>query len=323
MPSIYITRRIPEVGLAMLREQGFEIEVNPENRPLTKAEFIAILKKKTYDGVLSQLEDKIDAEVFDAAPSVKIFANYAVGYNNIDVVLAKKRGIMVTNTPGVLTDTVAEHTFALILAITCRVAEGDRMLRAGEYQGWTPELLLGTDLKGKTLGILGAGRIGSRVAYHGARGFDMKIVYNNPSRNDYLDKELGATYMKTAEEVLRVADIVSLHVPLLPTTTHLLNKERLAFMKKTAYLINTSRGAVVDEAALVEALRTGVIRGAALDVFEHEPSLSQGLAELQNVVLTPHIASATEETRNAMSRVAAENLIAYFSGKTPPNAVSL
>ncbi len=322
MKKIYVTRRIPGEGISMLTKAGLEVTVNEKDAPLSREELLAILGTGGYEGVLSQLGDKIDSVVFDAAPSVKIFANYAVGYNNIDTIEAKKRGVMVTNTPGVLTDTVAEHTFALILAIACRLVEGDRMLRAGEYKGWAPELLLGLDLKGKTLGILGAGRIGARVAYHAKRGFDMNIVYNDPAPNDYLDKELGATYLKTTEEVLKVADVVSIHVPLLKETEHLLNKERLSLMKKSAYLINTSRGPVIDEVALVEALKTGVIRGAALDVFEHEPALAPGLSDLPNVVITPHIASATEETRAAMSRVAAENLIAFFEGKIPPNPVS-
>ena len=321
MSKIYVTRTIPGEGISMLRKAGHTVTVNEKEGAHTREELLSVLKAGGFDGVLSQLEDKIDAEVFAAAPTVKIFSNYAVGYNNIDIDEAKKRGVVATNTPGVLTDTVAEHAFALILAITCRIVEGDKMLRAGEYKGWMPELLLGTDLKGKTLGILGAGRIGARVAYHAKRGFDMQVVYNDPSPNEYLDKELGARFMKTTEEVLRAADVVSIHVPLLPTTKHLLNKERLAMMKPSAYLINTSRGPVIDEAALVEALKNKVIKGAALDVFEHEPALTPGLADLPNIVIAPHIASATEETRAAMSRLAAENLIAFFEGKVPPNKV--
>lgn len=322
MPLIFITRKIPEVGLSLLTKKGFTVDVSVKDGVLTKVELTAALKRKPYDGVLCLLTDKIDGEVFDAAPQAKVFANFAVGFDNVDIAEAKKRGITVTNTPGVLTDTVAEHTFALMLAIAHRIAEADAFTRAGKFKGWAPELLLGTDVRGKMLGILGAGRIGSRVAYQGARGFDMKVLYYDVKRNERFEKETGSAFRASVEAVLRESDFVSVHVPLLPETRHLINRERLALMKKTAYLINTSRGPVVDEVALVEALRGGVIRGAALDVFENEPKLAPGLAELSTVVLTPHLASATVETRQAMSRLAAENIIAFFEGRTSPNAVS-
>lgn len=321
MTAIFVTRQIPENGITMLREKGFDVDVSEKDGVLTKTELTERLRAKPYDGVLCLLTDPIDAEVFDAVPSAKIFSNYAVGFNNIDVAGAKARGITVTNTPGVLTDTVAEHAFSLILAVAHRVAESDRFTRAGKYVGWGPLLLLGQDLKGKTLGILGAGRIGERVAHHGAHGFDMKIVYYDVKQSPEFEQKYNATFAATPEELLKVADVVSIHVPLLDSTKHLLDASRLSIMKKNAILINTSRGPVVDEGALVDALRNGVIAGAGLDVFENEPALAPGLAELENVVLTPHTASATVETREAMARLASEAIIDFFEGKVPVNVV--
>lgn len=319
--KIFVTRKIPEVGIKKLLDKGYEVEISKKNGVLTKEELIWALKEKEYDAVLCLLTDAIDGDVFDAAPKAKIFANYAVGFNNIDLGGAKKRGLMVSNTPGVLTDTVAEHTFAMMMAIACRLIEGDRMMREGKFIGWEPELLLGTDLSGKTLGILGAGRIGGEVVRHAVKGFNMKILYYDVSRNTELEEKYGAVFCQTPEELLKESDFVSIHVPLLPSTKHLMNKERLGMMKKTAYLVNTSRGPVIDENALAEALKNGVIKGAALDVFENEPMLADGLVDLPNVLLTPHIASATEETRSKMSELAAENIIEALEGRTPPNLV--
>lgn len=322
MAKIFITRKVPDAGIEKLKEKGYSIAVSPYDRVLAKDELVAELKKGRYDAVLCLLTDKIDAEVFDAAGTqVKIFANYAVGFDNIDLEAARERGIVISNTPDVLTDTVAEHTFALMLAIMHRVAEADRFTRAGRYKGWAPMLLLGTDLSRKTIGIIGLGRIGARVAHHAVRGFDVKIIYHDLKRNDAFEQEAGAEYKEQLEDLLREADVVSIHVPLLDSTRHLINAQRLAQMKPTAYLVNTSRGPVIDEAALVEALRTGTIKGAALDVYENEPALAPGLAELENVILTPHIASATEETRGKMSELAAENIIAVLEGGEAPNAV--
>lgn len=322
MPKIYATRKIPDVGLSMLQKKGFELDISPKDRPLTKRELIKALRKKPYDGVLCLLTDTIDAEVFDAVPTAKIFANYAVGFNNIDVVEAKKRGIAITNTPGALTEAVAEHTIALLFALVRRIPESDQFVRKGKFKGWGPELFLGEELAGKTLGILGAGRIGGRVAEIASKGLGMRIMYYDIRQSPEFEGATGATFRATPEEVLTESDIVSIHVPLLPTTTHLLNAERLRLMKKTAYVLNTSRGPVIDENALVEALKTGVIRGAALDVFESEPRIAKGLAKLSTVVLTPHTASATKAAREAMARLAAENLIVFFEGRTPPNTVS-
>lgn len=315
--NIFITRKIPQAGITLLKENGHEVDVSTKDGVLTKEELITALRAKVYDGVISLLTDKIDGEVMDAAPSVKIFANYAVGYDNIDLAAAKERGKIITNTPDVLTNSVAEHAIALLMALAKRIPEGDRFMREGKYIGWAPELLLGMDLLGKTLGILGTGRIGSRVAEIAAKGLGMKVIYYDVAQNETLEKNVGASFRKTPEEVLSEADAVSIHVPLLDSTRHLINTERLAKMKKTAYLINTSRGPVVDEAALVFALQNGIIRGAALDVFEHEPKLAPGLSDLPNAIITPHTASATEETRSAMSRVAAENIIAVLAGKPP------
>lgn len=321
MIKIYITRKIPDKGINLLKEKGYEVDISEKDGVLIKDELKTALKAKEYDAVLCLLTDNIDAEIFDAVPSAKIFANYAVGYNNIDVKEAKKRGVVVTNTPGVLTEAVAEHTVAMILTAVMRIAEGDRFTRAGKYEGWAPELLLGMSLNGKTLGIVGAGRIGSIVANIMKRGFGMNIIYFDIKRNEEFEKATDGKFYENLEDVLKLSDIVTLHVPLLDSTRHLINKERLEIMKRTAYLINTSRGPVVDENALVEALRKGVIAGAGLDVYENEPKLADGLVELQNVVLTPHIASATEETRQKMSEMSAQNIIAFFEGKTPPNIV--
>ena len=322
MKKVYVTRAIPDAGTDMLKEAGYVVDVSEKDGVLTHEELIAALKAKEYDAVLCLLTDDISGEIFDAVPTAKIFANYAVGYNNINVEDAKSRGVSITNTPGVLTDTVAEYALSLIVAVVKRIPEADRFTRAGKYEGWAPKLLLGSDLKGKTLGILGAGRIGTGVAVRARRGFDMDIIYYDIKPNEFIEKDAGATFKGTVEEVLKEADIVTVHVPLLDSTKHLINAERLAMMKSSAYLINTSRGPVVDEAALVKALRDGTIAGAGLDVYEDEPSLAPGLAELENITITPHIASASVETRGKMSKIAAQNIIEFLEGKTPPNVVT-
>jgi len=319
--KIYVTRKIPGGGIKMLQDAGHEVTVSSKDGVLTKEELMSELKASEYDAVLCLLTDTIDGEIYDAAPKAKIFANYAVGYNNIDVLEASKRGITITNTPGVLTETVAEHTMALMLSIMRRIPEANNFTKEGKYKGWAPELLLGSGLMGKTLGVLGAGRIGYRVAYHAHNGFDMNIAYYDIKKNEHFEKDFGAEFKETPDEVMKEADVVTVHVPLLDSTKHLVNAERLAMMKPTAYLINSSRGPVVDEKALVEALKSGVIKGAALDVFEDEPALAPGLADLENVVITPHIASATEETRGKMSEMAAQNILDFLEGKTPPNKV--
>lgn len=318
--KVYITRRIPDVGINMLVEKGYEVDVNPENRILTKEELIDAVSKKPYDAVLSLLTDTIDADVFDAVPTAKIFANYAVGFNNIDIVTANKRGIVVTNTVAT-SEEVAEHAVALMFALAKRIVEGDSFVRHGDYKGWDPLLLPGINLEGKTIGLIGGGRIGYKTGRILKYGLGMNVIYHDVKQNEMFEKDLSATYYATIDEVLSQADIVSLHVPLLDSTHHLINKERLALMKPTAFLINTSRGPVVDEEALVEALKQKQIAGAGLDVFEFEPKLTPGLTDLPNVVLTPHIASATAQAREQMSQIAAENIIAVLEGDEPKNKV--
>lgn len=313
--KVFITRQIPEAGPKILREAGYEVVIAAQDAVISRdALFEGV---KGTDAILPLLTDKIDAEIMDAAgPQLKIIANYAVGFDNIDVAAAKQRGITVTNTPEVLSETVAEHTFALILTIAHRIAESDRFVRAGKFRGWEPMLLLGRDVAHKTLGVVGLGRIGTLVARHAVKGFEMKVLYYDVKPNSDFEKEYNATFM-SLEELLKQADFVSIHVPLLPATKHLINADRLKLMKPTAYLINTSRGPVVDETALVEALKNGTVAGAALDVFENEPKLTPVLTELENVVLTPHTASATIETRSKMAELAAKNIIEVLSGKPP------
>ena len=322
MASIFVTQSIPQAGIDHLQAAGHEVTLGSDSTVLTKTQLIEKLSMRPYDAVLALLIDVIDAEVIAAMQGVKIIANFAVGFNNIDVAAAKEKGIVVSNTPGVLTDTVAEFAVSLILSVAKRIPEGDRFMRAGKFKSWGPELLLGADMKGKTLGILGAGRIGAGVATRMQKGFGMNVVYYDVQPVPTLESEIPCTYMDSVEAVMKVADVVSVHVPLLPTTEHLINAERLALMKSTAYLINTSRGPVVDEVAITAALKNGVIAGAGLDVFEHEPHLAAGLAELENVVITPHIASGSVETRAKMTMMAADNILAVLNGEIAPNAVA-
>ncbi|MBI4135846.1 D-glycerate dehydrogenase [Candidatus Uhrbacteria bacterium] len=326
MLKVFITRQIPDQGIKMLKSKGYKVSIYPKDEIIPRA---ALLKGvKGVDAILCDLTEKIDAQLLkDAGPQLKIVANYAVGYDNIDLKAASARKVYVSNTPGVLTDAVAEHAIALMFAIARRICEADRFTRSGKYKGWGPMLLLGTELKGKTLGIVGLGRIGAAVASRAAKGLDMKVVYNNPKPDPDFEKQFGAKYRKNLNDLLKEADFVTLHVPLLPTTRHLISKKQFALMNPNAFLINTARGPVVDEKALLHALKNKTIAGAALDVFECEPLIDcdihdhLALKNFENVILTPHIASATIEARQAMSRIAAENIIAALSGKTPPNLV--
>ncbi len=321
MKKIYITRKIPDIGISMLTEKGYEVDINPHDRPLTKTELVEAVSQKPYDAVLSLLTDQIDAEVFDAVPSAKIFANYAVGFNNFNSTDAQARGITLTNTPGMSADTVGEHTVAMLLALTSRILEGDAYVRAGKYTGWDPMLLMGTDLEDLTVAIVGGGRIGYRAAHILHKGFGMKVAYYDVKKNEQFEKDFNAVFYEQLDDALKVADIVSLHVPLLDSTHHLIDARRLSLMKPTAFLINTARGPVVDETALVEALKKKIIAGAGLDVFEHEPALAPGLTELPNVVLTPHIASSTVKTRNQMAVRAATNIIDFLEGNVPADVI--
>lgn len=315
MAHIFVTRGIPDTGLAILREAGHKVTISSQQESLSHDELVTALQGEEYDAIISTLTDHIDAAVMDAAPQVRIIANYAVGLDNVDIKEAEKRGIAVVNTPGVLDDAVAEHTIGLLFALAKRIPEMDSFTRSGGYKGWGPLLSWGTQVRGKTLGIVGAGRIGVRVATCAAC-LGLKVRYFDIQRNDAIEREAGAAFDSTLEDLLRSADFVSLHVPLNPSTHHLINAESLRFVKSTGFLINTSRGAVVDEAALVTALKQNLLQGAALDVFEHEPTLTQGLAELSNVILTPHTASATRETREAMSTLAAQKIVNFFAGAT-------
>ncbi|MDP3985305.1 MAG: D-glycerate dehydrogenase [bacterium] len=326
MPKIFITRPIPDQGINLLKEKGYELSIYSKDEIIPRKELLKGVKGA--DALLSILTDKIDAEVMDAAGSqLKIIANYAVGFDNIDLAAAKERTILVANAPGPeITETVAEHTFTLMLALARRLVESDGFARAGKYNGWGPQLLLGTDVYGKKLGIVGLGRIGFAVAERAAKGFKMKILYNDVKQNAEFEKMYNAEF-RALPDLLKEADFVSLHVPLLPATHHLISREQFALMKPTAFLVNTARGPVVDEKALLEALAQKKIAGAALDVFECEPSIDCDindhweLKNFPNVILTPHTASATIEARQAMSRTAAENIIAAFEGSVPPNLV--
>lgn len=324
MPKVYVTRMIPEPGISMLKEKGYEVEVYPKDGIIPRKELLK--KVKGADAILSLLTDRIDGEVLDAAgKQLKIVGNYAVGFDNIDLAAAKERGVAVTNTPGPeITESVAEHTFALMITLARRICEADRFTRAGKYHGWSPTMLLGTDLHEKVLGIVGLGRIGFAVADRAVKGFRMKALYYDTKRNEQFEKEYGGQY-RDLNALLRESDVVTLHVPLLPTTRHLISKEQLALMKPTAFLINTARGPIIDEKALLEALYKKKIAGVGIDVFECEPSIDcdptdhMELKKLPNTVLTPHTASASIEARGAMARVAAENIIAALEGRTPAN----
>lgn len=319
--KIFITRNISTIAKDTLTQRGFDVTVYPKEGVPSQKKIISYLKSQAYDGMISLLTDSIDKTLFDACPTLKIVANYATGYNNINLEEAKKRGIMITNTPGVSGSSVAEHAVALTLALANNIAVADRFVRDGKYKGWMPTGFAGSDLYGKTIGLVGVGSIGSKVASIFRNGFGAKIVYHDVNPNQKMETELQAVRCNTLDQLLIQADVVSLHVPLLPTTHHLIDATKLALMKSSAFLINTSRGPVVDEAALVRALHVGTIAGAGLDVFEFEPKMSKGLAKLTNVVLTPHIASARTETRNEMARIAAQGIIDFFDGKRPTNAV--
>ncbi|MGA2141268.1 MAG: D-glycerate dehydrogenase [Brevinematales bacterium] len=317
-PDVYVTRMLPEKAIELLKEHCMA-EINPDDRVLSRDELI--FKVKGRNAVLCMLNDTIDETVFAAAgPGCKIFANYAVGYNNIDIPAATKRDIIITNTPDVLTDATADLAWALLFAVSRRIVESGLYLREGKFKGWAPMLFLGRDITGKTLGIIGSGRIGSNFAKK-SKGFDMKIIYNNTSPDRDFEKATGA-FFADKQTVLKESDFLSLHVPLLPSTRHLIGEKELNMMKSTAVLINTSRGPVVDEKALVKALKNGVIWGAGLDVYENEPALEPGLAELDNAVIVPHIASATIETRTNMAFIAVRNIIEVLSGRKPETCVN-
>ncbi|HEX3046929.1 MAG TPA: D-glycerate dehydrogenase [Bacillota bacterium] len=315
--KVYITYKIPEKPLALLKEKC-DVIINDMDRFLTKEELCE--KIKDMDGVICMLSDRIDRDVIDSIQRVKVLANYAVGYNNIDFEYAASKGIVVTNTPGVLTNATADLAWGLLFSAARRIVDSDRCTREGKFKGWTPIWFLGQDITGKTLGIIGAGRIGSNFAKK-AKGFDMKILYFNRTPNKNFEEETGARYVDK-HTLLRESDFISIHVPLTNETKHMLGLNEFKMMKRNAVLINTSRGAVLDEKALAKALKEGYIWGAGLDVYENEPIIEPELFNLKNVILTPHIGSSTTETREKMAEMAIKNVLAVLNGEIPPNNVN-
>ena len=318
--KIFVSRKIPGTALDKLTSTDHEVVVSEFDRPMSSEEFLE--RAKGADGVLTLLTDKIDGEVLDAIGSqLKVVSNYAVGFDNINIDDATERGVVVTNTPSdEINEAVAEHTWALILSLARRVVEADEATRKGAYKGWEPAIFLGSSLLGKTLGIIGLGRIGSMVARRAA-GYNMNIIYNKRSRDEKAEQELGVKFMEL-DELLAISDFVTLHVPLTKDTRHMINKDSLAKMKKGSYLINTARGPVVLEQDLADSLRDGHLAGAALDVYENEPNINPELIGMQNTVLTPHIASGTHEAREEYGQLAVGGLLSTLSGEKPQNIVN-
>ena len=318
LPKVLITRRIPDSGLEIL-ENKVDMDIYEEDRPISKEELLERIKRK--DGLYCLLSDRIDREVIEAAGStLKIISNYAVGYNNIDVAFATERGVMVTNTPGALREATADLAWALMMAAARKIPESDRFVREGKFVGWGPKLMLGYEVYGKTLGIVGLGDIGTAVARR-AKGFNMRILYHSRSRKTGLEEELGAVKVDL-DDLLRESDFILLHVPLTDETRHLIGEREIDLMKDTAIIVNLARGEVIDEKALVTALREKRIAAAGLDVYENEPKLAPGLVELDNVILTPHTGSATFQSRDTMAVMAARDLLLGLSGKLPINLVN-
>lgn len=317
-PKVYVSRVIPKTGMNIL-EDSCDVTVNEKDEQLSKDKLIENLKDK--DGALVMLSDEIDRELIEVCPNLKAVSNLAVGYNNIDVEAAKEAGIIATNVPEVLTEATAELTWALLMAVARRVVEADKFLRAGKFDDWGPMLLMGNDIYGKKLGIIGFGDIGQAVARKAA-GFDMEIAYNKRNKLSIAtEKRLGVEY-KNIPQLLAESDYITINAPLNSETYHMIGTEELQIMKETAYIINTGRGPIIDEKALVEALKNGVIAGAALDVFENEPEVESGLLELDNVILTPHIGSASKEARYELAEKAASDLVAALTGGEVENPVT-
>ena len=318
--KIFATRKTPGKAIEKLAAAGHEVAISKFDRPLKEEELVE--KVKDADALLTLLTDRVDGALMDSTgPQLKIISNYAVGFDNVDIQAATDRGIIVTNTPSnEVNEAVAEHTWALILSLARRIVEADEATKRGGYRGWEPGIFLGTGLLGKTLGIIGLGRIGSMVARR-AKGYDMTVLYNKRSRDEEAEKELGVTFAEL-EELLAKSDFVTLHVPLTEETRHMINKESLEKMKKRSYLVNTARGSVVNEKDLAEALRSGQLAGAALDVFDNEPDINPELIGMENIVLTPHIASATLEAREKMGEQAINAILDVFQGEKPENMVN-
>jgi len=318
--KIFVTRKIPGKALEKLTSSDNEVVVSEFDRPLKEEELVE--KVKDADALLTLLTDRIDGELMDTAgPQLKIISNYAVGFDNVDVKAATDRGVVVTNTPSdEVNEAVAEHTWALILGLARRIVEADEATRKGGFRGWEPDTFLGTCLLGKTLGIIGLGRIGSMVARRAA-GYKMKTLYNKRTRDDRLEKELGVNFADI-DSLLSESDFVTLHVPLTDETRHMINEETMKKMKKGSYLVNTSRGSVIKEHDLVGVLKSGHLMGAALDVFDNEPDIDPELIGMENVILTPHIASATWEAREKMGEQAINTILDVLGGKKPENLVN-
>ncbi|MBI2212211.1 MAG: D-glycerate dehydrogenase [Acidobacteria bacterium] len=316
MTRIVVTGQIPKAGIAILRKEGEVVVIPTSSR--NESDLIELLRDA--DAAITMLSDPMTSRVLRACPRLKIVANYAVGTNNIDVAAARRCGIHVTNTPGVLTDATADLTLALILAVTRRVVEGDRFVRAGKFEGWDPGLMLGISLQGKRLGVIGMGRIGQAVVAR-AIAFGMEAVYHTRSFDQTTSLELGAARVPF-EELMATSHVVTIHTPLTAETKGMIGTEALALMRRGSFIVNTSRGAVVDEDALAHALETGHLRGAGLDVFENEPTVNPRLLRLPNVVLAPHIGSATDETRNEMARKVARDVCLALRGETPKHLVA-
>ncbi len=317
-PKVLVTREVFDETIAYL-EQHCDVEANQPDVPLSPAELKARLADK--QGLMCALTDRVDAAVLEAAPQLKVAANIAVGYNNIDVPACTARAVMVTNTPGELDDSTADLAWTLMLGAARRITEVERYIRQGDWKGWRLKQWLGIDAHHATLGVVGMGRIGQAIAKR-ASGFDMQVLYHNRKRVDAaIEQRLNATYA-SLEDVLKRSDFVVLQVPYSPETHHLIGAAQLKLMKPTAILINSTRGGVVDDAALIDALRSGTIRAAGLDVFENEPHLNPAFLQLDNVVLAPHIGSSTEATRRAMAMTAAKNMVAALTGAVPPNLVN-
>jgi glyoxylate reductase len=318
-PRVYVTREIPSRGLDVIKER-FDAEIWPEYAPPPKEQIVK--KAAEVDALVTILSDQIDAEVFSSGTKLKIVSQFAVGYNNIDIQEATKKGVYITNTPGVLTETTADFAWTLLMAVARRVVEADKYVRVGKWKvGWHPTMLQGRDVYGSTLGVVGLGRIGVAMARR-AKGFQMKVLYSDVSRRKDLEDDLGIEYIDL-DTLLQNADFVTVHVPLLKDTFHLIDEGKLKQMKKTSILINNARGPVIDESALLKALKEGWIAGAGLDVFEEEPTPQQNpLLKLENVVVAPHISSSSYQTRSKMAEMVAENLVAFFEGRTPPNLVN-
>ncbi len=309
--KVFITRELPEIAFKLLKENKIPFEYYKKDQPIPRQHLLQ--KIKNCNAIISLLTEKIDKEVIDLMPHCKIIANYAVGYNNIDVAYAKKRKIIVTNTPDVLTESTADLTMALVLACARRMSEGEKLLREGKFNGWKPKLLLGMELKDKIFGILGAGRIGSAVAAR-AKSFGTNIIYVDNKRNPKLEKKIGAKKV-SLKYLLKNSDVISIHLPLNDRTYHYLSKEKLNQMKKDSILINTARGEIIDEKALIRLLKKNILMAVGLDVFENEPSINPELLKFENVLVLPHLGSATKEARNGMAELAVRNVINVLNGK--------